>query len=108
MADVDSTLDVDASTPEPVISYVIYDDGGVETASVFSDTDQHVLSRPGRFVTQAEYEEAAGQIQDAIDAARAERQALEDSNLRGDYLALKGLGLPEAMCRRMSGYTGPA
>lgn len=108
MTDVASTLEVTESAPEPVITYVIYDDGGVETASVFSDTDQHVLSRPGRFVTQAEYEEAAGQIQAAIDAARAERQALEDANLRGDYLALKGLGLPEAMCRRMSGYAGPA
>lgn len=108
MADEATLLDLNESIPEPIVSYVIYEDGGVEKVTVYSDTDQHVLSRPGRFVTQAEYDAAVAQIQSVIDAARAELKALEDSNLRGDYLALKGLGLSEAQCRRMSGYTGPA
>lgn len=39
-------------------------------------------------------------------AAEAQRQA-DLARQKADYDALKALGLPEEMCRRLSGYTGP-
>jgi hypothetical protein len=90
-------------------AYVIYDDGSTERQSYIpvEDGESLPLSKPGRYVSETEYDTFLAEINAANDARHDVLLNLEDSTLRGDYDALITLGLPDDSARRMSGYTGP-
>ncbi|MEU7323439.1 hypothetical protein ABZ682_23235 [Streptomyces griseoviridis] len=93
--------------PEPQTAWVQYDDGCLGAISV-TGSEVPELARPGRFISQAEYEELATEMSgahaarlEALDAIEAERQAAE-------YAELRAAGIPESTARRLSGFTGKA
>jgi hypothetical protein len=90
-----------------VTYYVIYDDGSIGRI-VSSNGEQPPLSKPGRFVTEAEYQTRADELEAEHAEHIAEMQAADEARAREDYEALIAAGIPEATARRMSGYTGPA
>ncbi|MFJ8143262.1 hypothetical protein [Streptomyces sp. NPDC096013] len=87
--------------------WVVYDDG---SAGLIETTDEEapLLSRPGRLVTQQEYQARLDELTAHTATHRAEQAAAEAQQARDDYTALIALGAPDATARRMSGYTGPA
>lgn len=90
-----------------VTAYVIYEDGTTERQRYIGQPDvEPVLSKPGRYVTEAEYNAALGEINEANAQGLDQLIAAEVATLKGDFDALVQLGLPEAAARRMSGYTG--
>jgi hypothetical protein len=94
---------------EPVTYWAIYDDGstGVITVTSQGEADEPVLSKPGRLVTQEEYDERLAEIREQ-QAANAQALAEADAaRTREDYLELLRAGVAEPTARRMSGYEGP-
>lgn len=88
--------------------YAIYEDGSTERQQWTGQGEaQFALSKPGRYVTESEYETFLAGVQAGNEAYEAQLAAAETSTLKGDYDALIALGLPDAMARRMSAYTGP-
>ncbi|MGW0086555.1 hypothetical protein [Streptomyces sp. NPDC003393] len=97
----------DGPAPEPVKHWVIYDDGVTGQLTVTGDGPP-VLSRPGRLVTQEEYEAHRAQMQAAHDERIAELQAAETAEALRQFQDLRAAGIPEATARQLSSYTGPA
>lgn len=87
-------------------TYVIYEDGSIE-ASTVSDTMEVVLSKPGRIVSEAEYNQRLDLLNEQHAIWLAETRAREDQLLKADYDALLAAGIPEATARRITGYSGP-
>ncbi|MFD5788560.1 hypothetical protein ACFWH1_18300 [Streptomyces sp. NPDC127037] len=90
--------------PEPVTYWVLYDDGSA--GRIESTSGEPVLNRPGRLVTEAEYQQRIAELEAANAAWIAEQQAADTARQREDYLALRAAGVPEATARRLSGYEG--
>ncbi|HLL36317.1 MAG TPA: hypothetical protein VK545_21095 [Streptomyces sp.] len=86
--------------------WVIYDDGstGQITATGESEPD---LTRPGRLVTQEEYEARLEEIRAARAAHLEELLEAEAAQQLAEYRDLRAAGIPDATARRLSGYTGP-
>ena len=93
---------------EPVVFYVIYEDGSVEVLTVTGDPDaEPVLSKPGRIASKIEYDQYLAVLEEQHAIYLAEIAAREQQVLKADYDALIAAGIPEATARRITGYTGP-
>ena len=94
-------------TGQEITWYALYEDGTLERFSTDAAGAEPVLSRPGRFITEAEYLERLAQMEaeSAARAAELDRQAA--AQRKADYDALIALGVPEETARRLSGWTGP-
>lgn len=97
----------DDPNPVPVKAWVQYEDGALGSIIVTGGTLPE-LARPGRIITEDEYNQLALEMTqahtarlDAMDAEDAARQARE-------YADLLMAGIAEETARRLSGYTGPA
>lgn len=86
--------------------WAIYDDG---TCGRFESTqpDEPVLPKPGRFVTETEYQVCADAMAAAHQAYLDQLAAEDLARTKADYDELRALGVSDAAARRMSGYTGP-
>ncbi|MFD0208940.1 hypothetical protein ACFVH9_07370 [Streptomyces hirsutus] len=84
--------------------WVIYDDGSV--GRVATTGEEPVLSRPGRLVTEEEYQERAGELAAEREAHLARLAAEDEVRTRAAYEAFLEAGFPEEVARQMSGYTG--
>ncbi|MGV2914530.1 hypothetical protein [Streptomyces alfalfae] len=95
----------DPGDTETTPYWVIYEDGSVGHVATTGGAPE--LAKPGRLVTEAEYQERAGQLaadrQAYLDALAAEDLA----RTRAAYEAFLAASFPEAVARQMSGYTGP-
>lgn len=93
---------------EPVIFYVIYEDGTLEVLTVVGDPDaEPVLNKPGRIASKIEYDQYLRILEEQHAIYLAEIAAREQQLLKADYDALIAAGIPEATARRITGYTGP-
>lgn len=89
--------------------YAVYDDGGTGVLTIgaldAASAGEPVLNRPGRLVTQAEYEA----VQASLAAGRERRvtqvQEADRERLAADYRALTALGVPTETARRLTGFT---
>ncbi|MGJ5693538.1 hypothetical protein ACM6RM_10210, partial [Streptomyces pratensis] len=90
------------------VFYVLYDDGSTGRIEVIGQEEPPTLSKPGRIVTETEYEDRLAELRAEQERLREEQGAEDEARTREDYLALLAAGVPEATARRMSGYTGPA
>ncbi|WPR52861.1 hypothetical protein SJI45_19180 [Streptomyces sp. S399] len=93
---------------DTVTYWVIYDDGSVGRIEITNGQQEPALSKPGRLVSEVEYQERLDELRAEQERRRAERAAEDEARTRTDYLALRAAGVPEDTARRMSGYTGPA
>ncbi|MGY3199708.1 hypothetical protein [Streptomyces sp. TE5632] len=86
--------------------YVIYDDGSVGR---FATTGgEPVLAKPGRLVTEEEYQERADELAAEREEHLARIAAEDEARTRAAYQAFLTAGFPEEVARQMSGYMGPA
>ncbi|MDX3260847.1 hypothetical protein PV336_16645 [Streptomyces sp. MI02-2A] len=92
--------------PEPRKHWVQYEDGTLGRLGVAGDEDP-VLPRPGRLITEVEYDRLRTEMTAAHNQRVAELLAAEDLQQRQDYEDLRTLGIPEGMASRLSGYTPP-
>lgn len=95
--------------PYETVFYVIYDDGSLDVQTFSGNTidPQPILGKPGRVVTKAEYDAAKAQ-QDALNAAYEEELRKADlARIKANYDALIAAGIPDAVARNLTGYTGP-
>jgi hypothetical protein len=86
---------------------VIYDDDSTGLLVVTSD-EEPPLSRPGRFVSEAEYLDRLGALKAGHEAYIARLVAEDEARTRGDFEALTSVGIPAGTARRLSGYDGEA
>ncbi|MDX2643465.1 hypothetical protein PV341_07730 [Streptomyces sp. PA03-1a] len=99
-------IPTDEPEAERVTYWILYEDGSA--GRVQSTTgEEPVLTKPGRLVDEAEYNEVFEALRAANEAHLAQLQAEDEQRTREDYEALRAAGVPEATARRMSGYTGP-
>ncbi|MFE6549638.1 hypothetical protein ACFVHS_14765 [Streptomyces sp. NPDC057746] len=92
--------------PEPRKHWVQYEDGTLGQLGVIGD-EEPVLARPGRLITEAEYDRLRAEMTVAHNQRVTELLAAEDLQQRQDYEDLLALGIPEGMVGRLSGYTPP-
>ncbi|MFE2424621.1 hypothetical protein [Streptomyces hokutonensis] len=97
------------TTPtEPALTnqWAIFDDGSVGAWRYEGDTPP-ALPAPGRTVSEAEYQNALAQIENAVEEHRAAQQADEQTAAKQAYDALIAAGLADAPARHLSHYDGP-
>ncbi|MFE9127844.1 hypothetical protein ACFYOF_20955 [Streptomyces sp. NPDC007148] len=89
---------------EPRKHWVVYEDG---TLGQFGATGEGepALPRPGRLITEGEYNQLSAGMTAAHNRRVAELLAAEDLQQRGDYEDLLACGIPERMASRLSGHT---
>lgn len=93
---------------EPLVFYVIYEDGSLEVLTVIGDANaEPVLNKPGRIASKIEYDQYLRVLEEQHAIYLAEMAAREQQLLKADYDALIAAGIPEATARRITGYTGP-
>ncbi|NBM15779.1 NAD-glutamate dehydrogenase [Streptomyces sp. GC420] len=90
---------------ELVDVFVIYEDGTPAHMQVLAGTEP-MLSRPGAFVSRAEYGERVRELREGTAARVAELEAADEAHHRADYDALRAAGVAEDSARRLSGYGG--
>ena len=80
---------------EPLVFYVIYEDGSLEVLTVFGDENaEPVLDKPGRVTSKLEYDQYLRLLEEQHAIYLAEMAAREQQMLKADYDALI------AACRR--------
>ncbi|MEZ7005814.1 hypothetical protein [Streptomyces sp. AD55] len=87
--------------------FAAFDDGVVARITVQGDREP-ALTRGGRLISEAEYEERRAAMAAAHDARLAELHELETARCLTQYQDLTRAGIPDATARSLSGYTGPA
>ncbi|WP_413808102.1 hypothetical protein [Streptomyces sp. OE57] len=93
--------------PQPVKAWVQYEDGSLGSLIV-TGGNLPELSRPGRIITEDEYNRLTAAIAEAH-TARLEAMAEEEAaRQEREYQDLTAAGVPEPTARSLSGYTGPA
>lgn len=93
---------------EPLVFYVIYEDGSLEVLTVVGDANaEPVLNKPGRIASKIEYDQYLRVLEEQHAIYLAEMAAREQQLLKADYDALIAAGIPEATARRITGYNGP-
>lgn len=100
-------IPTDEPEAEPVTYWILYEDGSAGRVQTTTG-EEPILTKPGRFVDEAEYTAVFDALRAANEAHVAQLQAEDEQRTREDYEALRAAGVPEATARRMSGYTGPA
>ncbi|MFF3367070.1 hypothetical protein [Streptomyces misionensis] len=98
----------DQPAPQPRNFWVVYEDGVIAQLTVTGDGSDPVLSRPGRLITEAEYQVLQAQMLADQEARLAELLAAEEAQRLQDYTALIAVGIPDAVARSLSSYTGQA
>jgi hypothetical protein len=89
----------------PYQAYFLCDPGNAPT---FMESTSPVDTPEGcRRVEKDEYDARMAEVQAEREAAEQAQREADAARQKADYDALKALGLPEEMCRRLSGYTGP-
>lgn len=92
----------------PQTHWVIYDDGSTGRIELSTSDGPPVLTKAGRFVTEAAYTERLGHMHAAREARLAAEQAAQEADAHDDYNALVASGIPDATARRLSGYQADA
>ncbi|WP_406177948.1 hypothetical protein [Streptomyces canus] len=85
-------------------SYYQLPDGGLRAVTVSEGVDVSVPD-DAVGVSEEEYEAALAAMEEQRAQEEAERQAVQQAEERTAYVALAAL-LPDAVARRLSGYTG--
>lgn len=94
--------------PEPVVHYVLRADGVLSQITSVAGQDP-VLPEGAQLLSQEVFEELRARMRDAHAERVAELQAAEEAQQRAAYEALAAVpGIPEAVARALSGYTGAA
>lgn len=88
----------------PTVYYVIYDDGSLGRIEMWSDEEPQ-LSKPGRFVTEAEYQAALDEMRGNTAARVAALRDEDQARHEAEYEDLLAAGIPERTARRLSGFT---
>ncbi|MEU4228320.1 hypothetical protein AB0F17_28835 [Nonomuraea sp. NPDC026600] len=89
---------------EATVHYVLYEDGSAGRITT-SGLGLGELAKPGREVTQAEYETAVAELHAVRGEHLDELQAADEARLRRHYEALIGVGVAADVAGEMSGYT---
>ncbi|MEV6740464.1 hypothetical protein AB0N14_27340 [Streptomyces sp. NPDC051104] len=97
----------DEPAPKPTTHWAVYEDGALGEITVTGDKPP-VLSRPGRLVTQVEYQALLTQMTALQDARLAQLRADETAQQLAAFSDLLKAGLSEATARSLSGYLGAA
>ncbi|MFF4900407.1 hypothetical protein [Streptomyces sp. NPDC001068] len=101
----DDGLEDDQPAPQPVVSYVQYEDGTLARMTTGPGVEAG-LSRPGRLITEAEYDKLRGEMDDAHHAAVDALKVADQERQARAFQDLVGAGIPEATARTLSGYEG--
>lgn len=86
--------------------HVLYEDGSTGLIETSGEEPLPPLAKPGRLVTEEEYQARLGALTGQRARYVAGLLAADEERTRGDFEALTAVGVPEATARRMSGYEG--
>lgn len=92
--------------PQPTIHHILFPDGRLSQITV-TNGQEPVLVDGAKLVAPEVYEELRAKMRAAHEARVTELLAAEEDARRQQYEDLRGVGLPEATARGLSGYTGP-
>lgn len=95
-----------ATEPEAETTYYALFEDGSASRMTSTTGEEPPLSKPGRYVDEAAYEERQAQLAAAREEHVAALLAADEERTRADYEALRAAGIPEATARRLSGYEG--
>jgi hypothetical protein len=98
---------VSTPTDEVTTYHVVYDDGSVGLMQVPAGAPEPVLVKPGRIVSEAEYQAELAELQAATAQRQEEAQAAETALKKSAYDALVAGGFTPAVASTLSGYTPP-
>ncbi|MCF3960600.1 hypothetical protein [Streptomyces fuscigenes] len=94
-------------TPDPITAWVQYEDGSLGSITV-TGGQLPELARPGRLITQAEFETLNAAMSAAHTSRLQDMAEEETARQTREYQDLRKAGIPEETARRLSGYTGSA
>ena len=92
---------------EPRVYFVIYDDGTLGRIAIEAPGEAPRLSKPGRTVTEKEYQAALDELRDTTRALVSTLRDEDAARQEAEYADLRAAGIPVTTARRLSGYDGP-